>query len=1307
MSLLWLSACNTSNKPGTSQPIPNIPNIDISFTSNSKTTNFTIGNDGPEDSSMNWSITVSENKKDGQTRSGNWFTVSKEGDNLAGKKTETITLTLLDNLLSGNYTAKITISASGETKSFIVSANVSSSTSKAVPVIPDNNINLANNTPSTSFTIGNNGPNDSNMNWEVTASKNTLNDQPTTAWLDITPNKGNLAGNKTQEITLAKKNNLTAGNYSSEITIKYLDKTASFSVRATVGSSASNVQIRYNSTSESFEILNPSNQDLAWEIEVKNSNNPTAGDWLNIIPVKGTAKGQNSTDFNLQPANIISLKVKEGLSEGLYHSILNFKFTDINKTVGFNVNKEVRYPKPEIPSTPVELADSFTFKIANKGDELTQFDWNIELSDITKDGKAISAWFSVDPARGNVKGGQSQDVTLTTNEGLKPGSYSALLTVTPSVGNKVSFKVTNTIRVASEDERFIPFKPLSLPQSGSATFSISNTGPANSALEWTIATQDNTRDGQKIDEWLNITPINAVTKGGESTPITLTLKPDKTTQAGLYRSVLCVDYKVGKQCFAITAQLGSSQTSGDFELSYDNVNYPIPKVTDNITIKGVPVFITRQGNFSDPVTLKMVSAPKNVTVTVFNPNPLSASNNYSVLTLTIGAGAPAGDHKIVVSGTGGGKTKTVEIPITITGTTIPADFSLSLNPTSLSINTGSSSTSKVIVNSVGGFNSEVSFSVGSKPTGVNVSFSPTSHKSESTVTISVTNNAVPGLYALRITGKGGGKEDSINLSLKIEASDPENASITGNLKTENRIAEFSVPTLTTTSVGTSSLQVTPVRESQKFVSNQLLVQYRNDDLAGLSTQAAQERYELRAQAVQEAFGLQTLQVGGQEMPDLLLASVDSDEQLLDLAQQLASNENVAYVEPNYIISGPQSLPNDTKLREQWHLPATGLPVAWEVRTTSTKTIAVLDTGIDTTHKDLQGIFHQGRDFCGGKQNGACTEDTNPTPEFNGDIHGTHVTGIIAALGNNAQGVTGVLQSGKRIVPVKVFFNGNFTTVNALARALRWAAGISITNAPNNLNPANIINMSLGSETNSSTLKDAVTAVNSKGVLIIAAAGNYGQNTLLYPARYTEVMAVGSINSKFQRSCFSHFGSGLDIVAPGGDYDISKVVGDVSCPSNTTSEAVSSTTPSNNYGLLFGTSQAAPVVTGVAALVWSQNPNFTVTQVRNRLKSTAYKTSTMPSDKYGAGILRADRALGIPGPSDNVVVTAKGAATGDSDNDTVKLNLQGTSNNFLLEGLKGDKYKVTANANNKLLGSIDVQLGVSQKKNGIVVLLHVP
>ncbi|MDZ7703382.1 MAG: S8 family serine peptidase [Trueperaceae bacterium] len=216
------------------------------------------------------------------------------------------------------------------------------------------------------------------------------------------------------------------------------------------------------------------------------------------------------------------------------------------------------------------------------------------------------------------------------------------------------------------------------------------------------------------------------------------------------------------------------------------------------------------------------------------------------------------------------------------------------------------------------------------------------------------------------------------------------------------------------------------------------------------------------------------------------------------------------------------------------MPISGLPVAWSEQNSSSVVVAVIDSGIDLDHEDLQGVFvNTGYDFC--PASGCSGSDADPRPNSNSDVHGTHVTGTIAAVGNNSQGVAGVLYGGARIVPIKTFPSGTEgATAEAIAQSLRWAVGLSVSGVPDNDDPAQIINLSLGGPGDSTTVENAVRDVQAEGALLIAASGNAGGNTLFVPARYDGVFAVGSVNSDFRRSCFSNFGSGLDIMAAGGD-----------------------------------------------------------------------------------------------------------------------------------------------------------------------------
>ena len=271
----------------------------------------------------------------------------------------------------------------------------------------------------------------------------------------------------------------------------------------------------------------------------------------------------------------------------------------------------------------------------------------------------------------------------------------------------------------------------------------------------------------------------------------------------------------------------------------------------------------------------------------------------------------------------------------------------------------------------------------------------------------------------------------------------------------------------------------------------------------------------------------------------------------------------------------------------------------------------------------------------------------------------------------------------RFVPVKVFLQlqPNYGRRTALAQAIRWAAGDSVSGVPTNSNPADIINLSLGTTADSQTIQNAVNEAQSRGALLIAAAGNDGGD-ILYPAKYT----LGS--SQWARStvifsvpAFSNAGSALDVVAAGGDGFLASS----SCDGRA-KEAVLSTIPNNSYGTLVGTSQAAPLVSGVAALIWSDDPSLSAGEVESALKASAYKTSSMTSNQYGAGVVRADVAFGYPEPG------RPGQRDGGRQRPRYSegFKADGSTESFTLENLAAGSYTVEAEA------SADKSLSASQR-----------
>jgi subtilisin len=243
-------------------------------------------------------------------------------------------------------------------------------------------------------------------------------------------------------------------------------------------------------------------------------------------------------------------------------------------------------------------------------------------------------------------------------------------------------------------------------------------------------------------------------------------------------------------------------------------------------------------------------------------------------------------------------------------------------------------------------------------------------------------------------------------------------------------------------------------------------------------------------------------------------------------------------------------------------------------------VAVLDTGILTSHADLQVVG--GYDVTG---IGSYVDDHG---------HGTHVAGTVAAL-NNTIGVIGAAPAAQ-LYAVKVLDRYGSGTYSNIIAGIEWAIN----------NDIDVINMSLGGSSGSTALEQACDAAYKAGILVVAAAGNEGTSTggtecIGYPAKYSSVMAVGSITSSNIRSYFSSTGATLEIMAPGSD--------------------IYSTTINGSYGTMSGTSMACPHVAGVAALVWSAKPSLTNVQLRSALNETANDLWNDPW-RYGNGLVDA-------------------------------------------------------------------------------------
>lgn len=372
----------------------------------------------------------------------------------------------------------------------------------------------------------------------------------------------------------------------------------------------------------------------------------------------------------------------------------------------------------------------------------------------------------------------------------------------------------------------------------------------------------------------------------------------------------------------------------------------------------------------------------------------------------------------------------------------------------------------------------------------------------------------------------------------------------------------------------------------------------------------------------------------------------SDVNVVGLPRDLAVSEavrayedspDVAYAEPNFILQ-PSAVPNDPDYRDMWGLNNTGqtggtvdadvdAPEAWDTTTGSPDTVvAVIDEGIDVNHPDLRdNVWTNPGEIAGNRidddrngyvddvngydfaNNDSSVYDPDPVTG-DGDEHGTHVAGTIAAVGNNGIGVTGVNWEAQ-VASLKFLSVTGGSTSDAV-EAINYAVAEGI----------DISNNSWGGGGRSQALEDAIRRADAAGHIFLAAAGNGGPDGVgddndaapEYPSNYNvpNVVAVAASDDTDRLASFSNFGaSTVDLAAPG--------VG------------ILSTLPGNSYGRYSGTSMATPHVAGVAALIKSENPGFDDAQIKAQLLQYTDEKASLQNKVATGGRLNASASVTPP------------------------------------------------------------------------------
>ncbi len=293
----------------------------------------------------------------------------------------------------------------------------------------------------------------------------------------------------------------------------------------------------------------------------------------------------------------------------------------------------------------------------------------------------------------------------------------------------------------------------------------------------------------------------------------------------------------------------------------------------------------------------------------------------------------------------------------------------------------------------------------------------------------------------------------------------------------------------------------------------------------------------------------------------------------EMIARYQSMPEVEYAEPNFLATAFLT-PNDPLYNNQWNLKKILVEDAFDVSKGGFGPIAIVDTGVDDSHPDLSGLVVEGYN--------TIDENTNTNDDHG---HGTHVAGIASAQTDNGNGIASISYQ-TTVLPVKVLNKDGVGTYDDVSEGIIYAAD----------KQARIVNISLGGSSDSTTLKKAVQYALSKGSILVAAAGNNGNDSPVYPAAYSGVLAVSASDQNDNLATFSTFGSNIFVASPG--------------------VSVTSLVPGGSYKEHSGTSMSAPHLAGLLALALSAKPSLSNAELIDQIKKNAEKVGGYSYDENG-------------------------------------------------------------------------------------------
>ncbi|MEA4922710.1 MAG: S8 family serine peptidase [Eubacteriaceae bacterium] len=385
-------------------------------------------------------------------------------------------------------------------------------------------------------------------------------------------------------------------------------------------------------------------------------------------------------------------------------------------------------------------------------------------------------------------------------------------------------------------------------------------------------------------------------------------------------------------------------------------------------------------------------------------------------------------------------------------------------------------------------------------------------------------------------------------------------------------------------------------------SSQTAQQSEDQIIVGFNNKVSDKKMD----KIVEANDDQVSDVTDTKKTNVAVVELDSSKDVDEAVSEYEDMDEVKYAEPNYkfesLDSGASVLStNDAKSSSQWYMNTVKATSAWKIaesyKKQSRTKVAVIDTGVNPNHSDLQGSLDKSNSVnvvTGGKT----------TYDVHSEGHGTHVAGIIGATANNGRGIAGVASGNNNnlidMMCINVFQNiggsvGAYTS--DIIDAIYYAKD----------HGAQVINMSLGTYSNSSALKYAVDEAAAAGIVIVCAAGNDDSTTPMYPSDYSNTISVIATDSDNTKANYSDYGSAKTLSAPG--------------------TSIYSTVKNGGYAYMSGTSMASPVVAATAAMMKTVDPNMTPNEVKSALCATATDIGSAGTDsKTGAGNVNAYAAV---------------------------------------------------------------------------------